>query len=189
MGQEQANVGDRVHAALGANERIPGDGLKHRGDLLVTARNKDGEVLWTERLKNLITDEGKDYGLDVALLAATQLTAWYLALIDTGGTLASGDTYASHAGWTENTNYDEAARPTWSGADTGVGTADNSASKATYTISTGGATIAGVAFVSDSTKGDTVAAGAKLYSESLFAAERALSAGDTLTVQYDQSLS
>ena len=186
--EQAAKANDTALAGVGAN-KVLGDAVQAGRDnwLKIEAHDRFGNLLWQVRAHNVLTSEGLDYLLGAALLGVTPASSWFLALIGTGGTVSAAHTYASHAGWTENTDYDEAARQAWTGVDTGVGTADNSASKAVFTIATGGATIAGVSFVSDATKGDS-AASAVLYSESLFGSERALQESDTLTIQYTQSV-
>lgn len=63
--------------------------------------------------KNGPTNEGLNYVLNSAFDAGTVITTWYVGLIKTLTTLAAADTMASHAGWTESTDYTEAVRQTW----------------------------------------------------------------------------
>lgn len=143
-------------------------------------REKKGPLdVW----ENLITNQGLDNILDVHLSAATQITTWYLLLINGASpTIAAANTYASHAGWSENTSYDEANRPTWTEAGVSSQAITNSASPATFTISANSQTIGGAALVSNNTKGDTAAAGAKLYAAGAFTSAKALDDNETLDV-------
>lgn len=63
-----------------------------------------GRLKWQDEARNLIVDEGCNHLLDVLLHGTTQVDPWYLGLKLTG-TVAAGDTYASHAGWTEFAEY------------------------------------------------------------------------------------
>src|SRR5690554_3891912 len=82
-----------------------------RGRYVVECRDRAGRVKWRETVDNLITNEGKDHVLDVVLSGGSQITTWYIGLTDGTPTAAAADTAASHAGWTEVDDYDEATRP------------------------------------------------------------------------------
>lgn len=62
----------------------------------------------------MITSEGLNLALNVLFGAVAKPTTWYVGFISaTSFTGTSGsDTMASHAGWTEYTDYAEASRPT-----------------------------------------------------------------------------
>jgi hypothetical protein len=81
---------------------------------------RDGEVIWTDTIPNLVTTVGKNDALDKYLAGSAYTAAWFLGLIDSTSytAVAAGDTAASHAGWTENAGYSQGARPTaaWSAA-------------------------------------------------------------------------
>lgn len=190
MKERRVKARDSVLAAIGAGETIR-ERLGIGGRIHVIGRDKFGRILWEENVHNLVTTQGLVYAHGAALLGTTPITSWFIGLIDTGGAVAAGDTYASHAGWTEFTNYQEALRQAWTGVANGTGGSDNSAAKAVFTMAAGGGTIAGVALVGGGTDADTkgdTAGGGTLYSEVLFSAERALpNENDTLTIQYNQS--
>jgi len=61
----------------------------------------------------LVTSEGLNLLLDIALGAVAKPSAYYVGLIDadTFSGFSTSDTMASHAGWTEITDYDEVTRP------------------------------------------------------------------------------
>ncbi len=56
---------------------------------------------------SLVTNAGIDHILNVEFDGATQVTTWYLGLINNSPSpsLAAADTLASHAGWTESVAY------------------------------------------------------------------------------------
>ena len=72
----------------------------------MVAKDSKGNIKWEDEGKNLIVSTGLDYLLENDLVASTL----YIGLTDASPTVAAGDTMASHAGWTEITAYDEAAR-------------------------------------------------------------------------------
>jgi len=158
-----------------------GHGVAISGTWRFTARDPDGNVKWRDKVPlNIVVNEGLDHLLDVGLSAATQITTWYLGLIDGTPTIAAGDTLGSHAGWAEVTAYDEANRVTWSDGGVSGQSVDNSASPATFTISTNGTTIGGAFLASDNTKGGTTGT---LYAAGAFSAgDKTLDDGDTLDV-------
>ena len=146
----------------------------------ITARDPQGNVIWQDDFSNLVVNEGLDELLIQALTGGTQTTTWYLGLTDSTPTPAAGDTMGSHTGWTEQTGYDESARVTWGSGTVSGQSVDNSASTATYTISSNSTTIGGAFLVSDNTKGGTAG---KLYAIGAFSGgDVTLSAGSTLEV-------
>lgn len=80
-----------------------------------------GRVVQIAHGFNDVTIEGKNYLLDVAFgnsSPISQIDPWYIGLISNSPTpsLAEGDTLASHAGWTEFTDY-SGDREEWNDAD------------------------------------------------------------------------
>lgn len=142
------------------------------------------EEKWVDEAFNLVTTVGKNDLLDKFLAGSAYTAAWYLGLVDGGSapTYAAGDTSASHAGWTENTGYSNANRPTPSW---GAAAAGSKASTATaFNINATG-TIAGAFLISVSTKGGTTGI---LYSCGSFSGgNRSVVNGDTLNVTYTAS--
>ena len=150
----------------------------------------DGHVKWEEEMHNLVVNQGLQSMVSVYLDGATQITTWYLGLITgpgSGTTIAAGDTLASHAGWTEFTNYTgnrkSAVFGTATTADPSV--LNNTASPASFSISGAGGTVAGAFLASV----DTGTSGT-LFSASDFQSpgDRVVVSGDTLNVQYTFSL-
>ena len=144
--------------------------------------DKHGNVKWVEEVPNLIVNAGLDYIHNVALLSATQITAWYVGLTDGTPTIAAGDTLASHGGWVEVTAY-SGNRKAWTGSDTGVGTGDNSASKASFAINADG-TVIGGAFLASASSGTS----GTLYGVAALAADRTADNGDTVNVTVSTSI-
>lgn len=93
-----------------------------------TAKDGQGNIIWVDEGDNLIVEEGLNYLLSNDIPSATL----YIGLTDSAPTPASGDTMASHAGWTEVTDYDEAARQAWGQGAASAGVTVN-ATSATFT--------------------------------------------------------
>jgi hypothetical protein len=147
---------------------------------------RDGEVIWTDEIPNLVTTAGKNDALDKYLAGSAYTAAWYLGLIDSTSftAVAAGDTAASHAGWTENTGYSQGSRPTaaWAAASAGSKAFSSAAS---FSINAN-ATIKGCFLISNSTKSGTTGI---LYSAGLFSGgDKVVQNGDTLNVSYTASL-
>ncbi len=146
----------------------------------VVCRDADGKIKWSDSFDNLVTSEGLDELLDVALSAKAATTTWYAGLTDSTPTAAAGDTMASHAGWVEVQAYDEAVRQTWVEAGVSGQSITNSASPAVFTIDTNSTTIGGAFLTSVNTKGGSTGI---LYAVGAFTAgDKSLDDNDTLTV-------
>lgn len=149
-------------------------------------RNADGELLSVDVFPNLVPNVGKNYLLDNGMAGSAYTAAFYMGLVDGGSapTYNAGDTMASHAGWTENTQYSQSTRPavSWSSASGGAKTL---ASGVVFSISAGG-TIAGCFLTTVSTKAGTT--GTLFSAGSFTGGNKVVSNGDTLTVSYSLSL-
>jgi hypothetical protein len=147
---------------------------------------RGGKVLSVQEFNNGVTNVGKDSMLDIMFHATTQITAWYLGLIDDAGTptLAATDTMASHPGWAEFTNYSEANRVAWA-EDAASGQSITNSVAATFNISGAGGTVHGPFLVSNNTKSGSTGT---LWATAAFAAPVAVSSGDQLKVTYTVSL-
>jgi hypothetical protein len=174
----------RSKATLNANARAPVAGSL-RTFYNVECRDKNGKVKWTEKCENLITTAGANDALTQYLKGSAYTAAWYVGLYKGTGTLNVADTMASHAGWTDSTDFSNANRPTWTGGTASAGSIDNSASAAVFNINAT-ATILGAYLVNNNTKGGTTGT---LYGIAAFAASRAVVSGDTLTVTVTATLS
>ena len=139
--------------------------------------DSNGAEKWREKRKNLVVTAGLNHVLSSCFDAGTQITAWYVGL-KAAGTIAAGDTMASHAGWAENTDYSQSVRQTLTLGTAASGSIDNVGNLATYSIN-GTATIAGAFINSDSAKSGTAGT---LYGAVDFGSARSVISGDTLTV-------
>lgn len=128
---------------------------------------------------NIVVNEGLDAFLDVHLSGGTQITSWFLGLTTGTPTFAAGDTLASHAGWTEFQDYDEAARVAWTDGGVSGQSVDNSGSVATFTSSSDANTAGGAFLASDNTKGGTTGT---LQAGAAFGSDKTLDTGETIDV-------
>ncbi len=160
---------------------------------------RDGECIEKQEFPNGITDEGKKKIFDLYFLYSdvevpeNSTYAIYIGLVNTGATLAAADTYVSHAGWTEFTNYEVSAvakRGKWTAsAATGSGTVSSTnASPVTFDFTGAGGTVYGIFVVSGTITEievlSNVTAGNKLWSTGALASEQDVVSGDQLKITY-----
>ena len=138
----------------------------------------DGKSKWVEEFGNLVVDEGLNDILEQYFKGAAYTAAFYVGLTDGTPTPAVGDTLTVHAGWTEITDYDEATREVLTLGAVATKSVDNSAVKASFAINAS-VTVGGVFVTPDSAKSGATEI---LYSVGAFAADKVLTAGDTLNV-------
>ena len=167
-------------ASTGANEN-----LTITGAYTVECFDADGNLKWSEAIKNLVVTVGKNSMLDEYFAGTTYSAAWYLGLVDgaSSPTYNAADTMASHAGWSEFTSYSESTRPapTWSAASSG-----SKATTATSFSINGSGTVAGAFMTTDDTISGT---SGTLYSAGNFSGgSRTVANGDTLNVTYTATL-
>jgi hypothetical protein len=151
--------------------------------------DKDGNLKWEDKAPNLVVNQGLKDMNDKYFSGAAYTAAWYLGLVTgpgSGTTFAAGDTLASHAGWTEFTNYSgNRGAVTFGAATTADPSVITNPSPVQFTITGAGGTVAGafLASVSSGTSGI-------LFSESDFQSpgDRAVVSGDVLNVTYQFSL-
>lgn len=189
MSKELAKSTDTVTAGIIAGTR-PVAKARAGGVYRVECVGADGKVKWVEEAHNLVVNEGLQNMVAAYLDAATQTTVWYLGLITgpgSGTTIAAGDTLATHAGWTEFTNYTGNRKTATFGTATTADPSviDNSASPASFAISGAGGTVAGAFLASVATGTSGI-----LFSASDFQSpgDRVVVSGDTLNVTYTFSL-
>ena len=152
--------------------------------------DKDGNLKWEETTHNLVVNTGLQDMNNKYFKASGYSAAWYMGLITGPGastTIAASDTLASHAGWTEFTDY-AGTRPaitfgTPTTADPSV--IDNSGTPSAFSISGSGGVVAG-AFICTAASGTS----GTLFSASDFQSpgDRTVVSGDTLNVTYTFSL-
>jgi hypothetical protein len=167
-------------ARTGANET-----LSISGDYTVECIDAEGNLKWSEEIKNLVVTVGKNFMLDETFAGSSYSAAWYLGLVNgaSSPTYNAADTMASHAGWTEFTSYSNVTRPapTWSAASAG-----SKATTATAFNINGSGTVAGAFMTTDSAISGTAGT---LYSAGNFSGgSRAVANGDTLNVTYTATL-
>ncbi len=161
---------------------------------------REGKLLNTYEFNNGVTNEGKNRLLDVMFHGTTQLTTWYLGLIDNSGytALAAADNYdninQAGNGWDEFDDYTDAnnadsavTRPIWV-EDAAASQSITNTTTSIYDITTGG-TVKGlfvVAGTNAATKGDhTAGAAHALWATALFASgDVVLNISDQLRVSY-----
>jgi len=159
------------------------------GVFTIQCFDKDGNMKWEDKAHNLVVNGGLDDMNTKYFTGSSYTAAWYLGLItgpSSGTSIAASDTLASHAGWTENTDYSGNRKAVTFGTATTADPSviDNSGSVAVFNI-TGTATIAG-AFLCNAASGTS----GVLFSASDFQApgDRSVVSGDTLNVTYTFSL-
>lgn len=172
-----------------------------RGEFTVE-HYRNGKRINCYRFKNGIVNEGKNKLLNTMFNGSTQITTWYLGLIDDTGfsALADDDTYddinQAGNGWDEFTSYTDPAnadsavtRPVWPN-NAASAQAITNGTLALFDI-TGAATVKGVFVVgggtAPETKGDH-AAGSTLWATALFTGgDVPVSSSDSLKVTYTVS--
>lgn len=160
---------------------------------------RDGKVLRRETFNNGITNEGKDFLLDVMFHAVAAKSTWYIGLIDNDGytALAAADTYdnidQAGNGWDEFPDYTDPAnsdnagtRPAWTEGAAASQSITNG-TQVTFDITATG-TVKGFFIAGGTnaqTKSDHTASGNILWSTALFSGgDVAVANGDELKVTY-----
>jgi hypothetical protein len=146
----------------------------------VTCLDAEGNVKWNEEVDNLVLTAGKTDIVDKYLKGSAYTAAWYL-LLKGAGTIAVGDTLASHAGWTELQPYAGTNRPaiTWGTTASGSNTSTAVGISINATATVAGA---GITPVQTGTSG-------LLYNAADFSVARSVVYGDTLYVTVTISVS
>lgn len=170
------DMGASAQAAVEASNTVK-DGIGFYNVYEFECYDKDGNLKWTEKVKNTVVNVGLDDVLNKYLKGSAYTAAFYVGLKNTG-TIAAADTMTSHAGWTENVTYSNATRPALTLGTVASQSVDNSASKAVFNIN-GTTTIYGAFVTTDSTKSGT---GGILFGAVDFGASRSVISGDTLNV-------
>ena len=189
MSKELAQSTDSVSAGMVAGaqsvQQASGGGV-----FTIQCFDKDGNLKWEDSKHNLVVNTGLQDMNTQYFKGSSYTAALYMGLVTgpgSGTTFAAADTLASHAGWTEFTNYTGSRKQVVFGTATTANPSviASTASPAAFTISSTGGTVAG-AFLC------TVASGTSgtLFSEADFQSpgDRVVVAGDTLNVVYTFSL-
>lgn len=142
---------------------------------------RNGKIVGEYEMLNGIVDVGLHYVLDTSFRNTTQLTAWYIGLVDNSGfsAFAAADTMASHSGWSEFTTYTETVRGTWGPPAAATRTLANTTT-VDYTMS-GGGTLKGLFLTSDDTKSGTAGT---LWATAAFATTVAVLSSDIIRATY-----
>ena len=174
------NFGQEVGARMERN-RNPNSNFTPEGHF-VLEQWRDGKLFKTYKLKNGVTNLGKNTILTSFFFNTAPPVTWYLGLIDQAGFTALDDVndiMSSHTGWAEATGYTEVTRPIW------VTTAAASQSitnptPATFSISAT-ATLKGIFTVDENTKSGTTGT---LWATALFAGDIPVANLDILKITY-----
>jgi hypothetical protein len=155
----------------------------------VECRDASGNLKWADTFHNLVVNEGLQDMNSKYFAGSGYTAAWFLGLVTgpgSGTTFAAADTLASHAGWTENTNYTGNRKAVTFGTAT---TADpsvisNAAAPSVFTMNANAQTIAGafLCSVNSGTSGILFSAG------DFTGGDKIVDSGDTLSVTYQFSL-
>ncbi len=185
MRNERIETSAGCAAALIAQDGIA-EAVEARGRYVAECYDADGNLKWRDVIENLVVTVGKDNLLDTYLAGAAYTAAWYMGLVDgaVAPVYAAADTSAAHAGWTENTGYSNAARPTCAFSAAAAGAKALSAPLA-FNINAAG-TIAGCFISSLNTKGG--ATGTLLSEGNFTGGSRIVANGDTLNVSWSLSV-
>lgn len=185
MQAESVNIKDRTDATVLQGAALD-EGFGLTGSYAVECYGADGQLKWSDSIKNLVVTAGRNDLLDQYFAGSSYTAAWYMGLVDGASTptYAATDTLASHAGWTEFTSYSGSNRITvsWSAASAG----SKSTTSTSFSIS-GSGTVAGALMTVTQAKATTTGV---LYSAGNFTGgSRAVVSGDTLLVTYTAATS
>jgi hypothetical protein len=188
MLNQHATIQDIISSTLESN-KTTSEGMRAGGVFHVQCFDQDGNLKWEDKSHNLVVNQGLKDMNDKYFSGAAYTATWYLGLITgpgSGTTFAAGDTLASHAGWTEFTDYSgNRGAVTFGAATTADPSVITNPSPVAFTITGAGGTVAG-AFLTNVATGTS----GVLFSESDFQApgDRVTVAGDVLNVTYQFSL-
>lgn len=188
MTHEISKAADTVSAAL-STSRSGAERVAAGGVFTVECRDANGNLKWTDSFHNLVVNEGLQDMNSKYFSGSGYSAAWFLGLVNgpgSGTSFSANDTIATHAGWTENTNYTGNRKQVTFGspslADPSV--INNSGSPAVFTMNANAQTIAGafLCSVASGTSGILFSAG------DFTGGDKLVDSGDTLSVTYSFSL-
>ncbi len=143
---------------------------------------KDGMLKWRDEFDNLVVTAGRNALLGHTFDAVASAVLWYVGLKG-AGTVAAGDTLASHAGWAEVTDYTGNRQGWTKNGSPAAGVMSNSASRASFTV-IAPVTVAGAFLANGATGISGILYGAGDFS----GGSRDVVADDVLNVQADISV-
>jgi hypothetical protein len=179
----QATASMAAEAALRARAGVEEATIAPPFNYDVVCRGADGREKWRDGFRNLVTTVGRNLIGNIVFRDTAKSAGWYVGLKGAGTPLAA-DTMASHANWSEVTDYDEADRQTLTLAAFSSATSNNTAAPAVFNINAT-VTVTGCFVVDSATKGGSAGT---LYSLGDFSVARALDDGDELTVSVVESV-
>lgn len=189
MNIEKSKTADNAAATFVAKTGLQ-QNTRAGGVFHVQCFDADGNLKWETKEHNLVVNQGLQDMNAKYFKGSGYTAAWYLGLVTgpaSGTSFAAGDTLASHAGWTEYTDYSGNRKAVTFGTATTADPSviDNTASASSFTISGSGGVIAGAFLCSVATGTSGV-----LFSASDFQSpgDRTVVSGDTLNVTYTFSL-
>lgn len=189
MTMEKSKAGETVSGGLARKTGFAEDAQAH-GVFTFTCCDSDGNVKWVDIAPNLVVNVGLQDMNNKYFTGTTYTAAWYIGLVNGNAastTYSGGDTLASHAGWTENTNYTGNRKSATFGAATlsNISNINNASATASFTMNAT-ANIAG-AFLANVATGTS----GLLFSAADFQApgDRSVVSGDVLNVTYSFNLS
>ncbi len=164
---------------------VSADALALRGSFHLEHLDVNGKPKGWYTMANTVVNAGKNLLLDVMFDAGSQVSTWYMSLIQDGGysAIAAGDTMGSHAGWQEFTGYDETTRPIWN-PDAAASESITNSTTTDFTINTSD-TLKGIFIVADNTISGTTGT---LWCATLFSADVPVTNGETFRLTYTLSV-
>lgn len=188
MSNEKSKSSEQVSGDVVRKEGFV-EGLSSGGVFTVTCYDKDGHEKWVDIAPNLVVNTGLQAMNTQFFTGSAYTAAWYIGLVNgtsASTTFSGGDTLATHAGWTENTQYAGSRKAASFSAATlaDPSNINNSASAASFTMNAT-ATIAG-AFLTNVASGTT----GLLFSAADFQSpgDRSVVSGDVLNITYSFNL-
>lgn len=157
--------------------------------------DKDGNLKWSDYIKNVVTDTGRNHMLGVQFKSVTQITTWYIGLISSVkgannyGGVANTDSQASHSAWAQCNSNNAPNYSQTSLRQITFATAANKAiasSNAMVFSMNGSGTVKGAFLTSNPSKSNgSSATTGFLYSAGTFTAgDKTVTSGDILNVSY-----
>jgi len=152
---------------------------KPRGFWNVECFNPDGSFKWVDPFENLVVNEGLDYLLSSGFNGGAQVDPWYIGLLGASPTVLPGWT-ATEIAANDFVDFDEATLQEFVESAVSSQSIDNSANKATFTISTNGSTVGGCYLISTDAKGTP--SGTVYCAGAFGGGNKSVDNGDTLQV-------
>jgi hypothetical protein len=168
------------------------DSAMAEGHFGVECYDKDGNLVWSDQIDNLVVNVGKNLMLGTTLAGSSYTAVVYMGLVGATPTIAATDVMSSHPGWLEVGNANAPAysgtrqTPAFSAASAGTITTSSAAS---FTFTSGG-TIGGAFLVMGSGASNTIDnTGGTLFSSGAFVTgNKAVNSGDNVQVSYTLSV-